>query len=83
MWWHDLAERSLPFFCRVVMPCTATTVSTTSGCCQPLGQPRPPSPIPAIKTDLKVLDAKQDLAIWLGHSSYFVQLGGHVRAQYV
>lgn len=40
------------------------------------GQPRPPSAIPAIKTDLKALDAKQDLVIWLGHSSYFVQLGG-------
>lgn len=40
------------------------------------GQPRPPGPIPAIKTDLKGLDAKQDLVIWLGHSSYFVQLGG-------
>lgn len=37
---------------------------------------RPPSAIPAIKTDLKTLDAQQDLVIWLGHSSYFVQLGG-------
>lgn len=40
------------------------------------GNPRPPSAIPAIKTDLKALDASQDLVIWLGHSSYFVQLGG-------
>lgn len=40
------------------------------------GQPRPPSAIPTIKTDLKALDAKHDLVIWLGHSSYFVQLGG-------
>lgn len=40
------------------------------------GKPRPASAIPAIKTDLKALDAKQDLVIWLGHSSYFVQLGG-------
>lgn len=40
------------------------------------GQPRPPGAIPAIKTDLKALDAQQDLVIWLGHSSYFVQLGG-------
>jgi L-ascorbate metabolism protein UlaG (beta-lactamase superfamily) len=39
-------------------------------------KPRPPSAIPAIKTDLKALDATQDLVIWLGHSSYFVQLGG-------
>lgn len=43
----------------------------------PKGQPRPPSAIPTIKTDLKALDAGQDLVIWLGHSSYFVQLGGH------
>lgn len=40
------------------------------------GNPRPPGAIPAIKTDLKALDATQDLVIWLGHSSYFVQLGG-------
>jgi L-ascorbate metabolism protein UlaG (beta-lactamase superfamily) len=40
------------------------------------GQPRPPSAIPAVKADLKGLDAKQDLVIWLGHSSFFVQLGG-------
>ncbi|MFA7944750.1 MBL fold metallo-hydrolase [Pseudomonas brenneri] len=40
------------------------------------GNPRPQGTIPAIKTDLKALDAAQDLVIWLGHSSYFVQLGG-------
>ena len=40
------------------------------------GHPRPPSAIPAIKTDLKALDITQDLLVWLGHSSYFVQLGG-------
>lgn len=40
------------------------------------GQPRLPSAIPAVKTDLRALDANQDLVIWLGHSSYFVQLGG-------
>lgn len=40
------------------------------------GNPRPQGSIPAIKTDLKALDAAQDLVIWLGHSSYFVQLGG-------
>lgn len=40
------------------------------------GQPRPPSPIPAVKTDLKALDPTQDIVVWLGHSSYFVQLGG-------
>lgn len=40
------------------------------------GEPRPPGAIPAIKTDLKALDPAQDLVVWLGHSSYFVQLGG-------
>ncbi|MCC5074384.1 MBL fold metallo-hydrolase [Xanthomonas campestris] len=40
------------------------------------GQPRPPSALPAVKTDLKALDPAQDLVVWLGHSSYFVQLGG-------
>jgi L-ascorbate metabolism protein UlaG (beta-lactamase superfamily) len=40
------------------------------------GQPRPPGAIPAIKTDLGALDPAQDLVIWLGHSSYFVQLAG-------
>lgn len=40
------------------------------------GQPRPPGAIPAVKTGLQALDPAQDLVIWLGHSSYFVQLGG-------
>lgn len=40
------------------------------------GQPRPAGAIPAVKTDLKTLDAQQDLVVWLGHSSYFVQLSG-------
>lgn len=40
------------------------------------GQVRPPSAIPAIKIDLKALDPAHDLVVWLGHSSYFVQLGG-------
>jgi len=37
---------------------------------------RPPRPLPTIKTDLRMLDPAQDLVIWLGHSSYYVQLGG-------
>jgi len=37
---------------------------------------RPPQPLPTIKTDLHALDLAQDLVIWLGHSSYYVQLGG-------
>ena len=40
------------------------------------GQPRPRGAIPAVKTDLKALDPAQDLVIWLGHSSYFLQLDG-------
>lgn len=37
---------------------------------------RPPTAIPAIKTDLRALDRALDLVVWLGHSSYFVQLAG-------
>ncbi|MDR1163049.1 MAG: MBL fold metallo-hydrolase [Candidatus Accumulibacter sp.] len=40
------------------------------------GQPRPPGAIPAVKTDFRALDLAQDLVVWLGHSSYYVQLGG-------
>ena len=40
------------------------------------GHPRPTGLIPSIKTDLKTLDPSQDLIVWLGHSSYFVQLAG-------
>ncbi|WP_219910084.1 MBL fold metallo-hydrolase [Variovorax sp. WS11] len=39
------------------------------------GQSRPPGTVPAGKTDLKALDPVQDLVVWLGHSSYYVQLG--------
>jgi len=40
------------------------------------GTPIPLSAIPALKTDLMALDSEQDLIIWLGHSSYYVQLSG-------
>lgn len=40
------------------------------------GQLRPPGIVPTVKTDLKALDANEDMVIWLGHSSYFVQLAG-------
>lgn len=40
------------------------------------GYPRPAGAMPAEKTNLKSLDRNQDLVIWLGHSSYFVQLSG-------
>lgn len=32
--------------------------------------------IPIVKTDLKTLDPQQDILIWLGHSSYFMQIDG-------
>lgn len=37
---------------------------------------RPAAPLPAVKTDLRALDPAQDVVVWLGHSSFFVQLGG-------
>lgn len=37
---------------------------------------RPSSPLPAVKTDLKALPPDRDAAVWLGHSSYFLILGG-------
>lgn len=36
----------------------------------------PEVPIPVVKTDLKALVRSGDLVIWLGHSSYYIQLGG-------
>lgn len=39
-------------------------------------RPEPPAALPAIKTDLSALPADQDAVVWLGHSSFFVQLGG-------
>lgn len=40
------------------------------------GQLGPTQAIPATKTDLKALNAADDLVIWLGHSSFYVQMGG-------
>ena len=37
---------------------------------------KPTRPIPSAKTDLRGLDRNTDTVVWLGHSSYFVQLGG-------
>jgi len=36
----------------------------------------PVDSIPAVKTDLKTLEKGKDVVIWVGHSSYFMQLGG-------
>ena len=40
------------------------------------GMPRPLLDIPTRKTDLRALDRNKDLAVWLGHSSWYIQLGG-------
>ena len=36
----------------------------------------PEAAIPSIKTDLQALPKDRDMVVWLGHSSYFLQLGG-------
>lgn len=36
----------------------------------------PAARVPTVKTDLKALDVAEDTVIWLGHSTYFVQIGG-------
>ena len=36
----------------------------------------PSAPMPVVKTNLKALDPNEDVVIWLGHSSFFVRLGG-------
>jgi L-ascorbate metabolism protein UlaG (beta-lactamase superfamily) len=37
---------------------------------------RPLAPLPSVKTDLKNLDAAENVIIWMGHSSYFMQING-------
>ena len=37
---------------------------------------KPNKPIPTIKTELKSLAENQDVLVWFGHSSYYIQLGG-------
>ncbi|WP_081803673.1 MBL fold metallo-hydrolase [Halotalea alkalilenta] len=37
---------------------------------------KPPAPLPSTRVDLKALAPDEDVVVWLGHSSYFVQLGG-------
>ena len=37
---------------------------------------KPASPIPNVKTSLKELPLNEDLLIWFGHSSYYIQLRG-------
>lgn len=37
---------------------------------------KPGTPIPTVRTDLKSLPRQQDVVIWLGHSSFYLQLNG-------
>lgn len=37
---------------------------------------KPESPIPSTKTDLKSLNPDENILVWFGHSSYFMQLEG-------
>lgn len=37
---------------------------------------KPAEALPTVKIDLKTLDRTKDTVIWLGHSAYFIQLGG-------
>jgi L-ascorbate metabolism protein UlaG (beta-lactamase superfamily) len=37
---------------------------------------KPATPLPSVQTDLKSLSLQQDLVIWLGHSSFYIQLNG-------
>jgi len=38
---------------------------------------RPEVPLPAQKTNLKELNPNEDLVVWMGHSSFYMQLGGY------
>ena len=37
---------------------------------------RPPGKIPSVKTDLRKLPPDEDVLVWFGHSSYFMQIDG-------
>jgi L-ascorbate metabolism protein UlaG (beta-lactamase superfamily) len=43
---------------------------------QPTLRLRPEHAMPSIKTDLHTLNRAQDVIVWLGHSSFYVQAGG-------
>jgi L-ascorbate metabolism protein UlaG (beta-lactamase superfamily) len=36
----------------------------------------PTNPVPSVKTEIAKLDKDRDVIVWLGHSSYFIRLGG-------
>lgn len=37
---------------------------------------KPSKPLPHIKTDLHALNREDDIMVWFGHSSYFIQING-------
>jgi L-ascorbate metabolism protein UlaG (beta-lactamase superfamily) len=41
-----------------------------------VGDRRPLRPIPSIKTKLSGLNSSEDILVWFGHSSYFMQIDG-------
>ena len=61
-----------------VSPIRRTPVQRLAGFYSTLsGRADPPVGIPTIKTDLMALDKNEDLVIWLGHSSFYIQLAGN------
>lgn len=64
----------------VVTPQFVEGSSVISNTCKflfsPKDRPSPSVPLPTVKTDIKELPLDQDVVIWLGHSSYYIQLGG-------
>jgi len=42
----------------------------------PKVRPAPSRPVPTVRTDFAALDASVDTVVWLGHSSYYIQLAG-------
>lgn len=51
------------------------SVILSDGLSRPRGA-RPSAPLPWVNTNLKSLPPDQDLVVWLGHSTFFVQLAG-------
>lgn len=39
---------------------------------------RPPVKLPSVKTDLKNLSPEENVLVWFGHSSYFMQIDGKI-----
>jgi len=48
----------------------------TRGSFEKRERPAPRAPVPTVKTDLRSLPRTQDTVVWLGHSSYYIQMGG-------